>query len=333
MSHRLPCEFIQDMLPLYIDGITGRASDEAIREHIAGCSECREMLEQMQQAKELQEALDRQQEIHDIDYMKKVRAANRRSNVVLVIILAVMLLVPLYFAIAVSSPVNVIPGRESVTVWSDRDRSGFEYDGKEYILYEGYADGIFEISHLREYMGQYPAFNIKEKSGLLRKLSDSEIKSVMYRESSGTGCTVYICDDTGKMYCSRADKAALDSYYSDVSNYQWQIMAEENGAFGVDVEFTGAELEELASLSADMADCEIRDDACRAELSRISNDWLGFSSIELLQKNGAWYWSSHPADRPVVSQGCRYMRCCLLPDSINDKINKAYKKSAAGGAL
>ena len=50
MSHRLPCEFIQDMLPLYIDGIAGRASDEAIREHIAGCSECREMLEQMQQA-------------------------------------------------------------------------------------------------------------------------------------------------------------------------------------------------------------------------------------------------------------------------------------------
>ena len=54
MSHRLPCEFIQDLLPLYIDGITGRVSDEAIREHIAGCSKCREMLEQMQQAKELQ---------------------------------------------------------------------------------------------------------------------------------------------------------------------------------------------------------------------------------------------------------------------------------------
>ena len=50
----------------------------------------------------------------------------------------------------------------------------------------------------------------------------------MYRESSGAGCTVYICDDSGKMYCSRADKAALDSYYSDVSNYRWQVMAEEN---------------------------------------------------------------------------------------------------------
>ena len=93
--------------------------------------------------------------------------------------------------------------------------------------------------------GNIPAFNIKEKSGLLRKLSDSEIKSVMYRESSGTGCTVYICDDTGKMYCSRADKAALDSYYSDMSNYQWQIMTEENGAFGVDVDFTGQSLRRL----------------------------------------------------------------------------------------
>lgn len=332
MSHRLPCEFIQDLLPLYIDGITGRVSNEAVKKHIAGCSKCREMLEQMQRAKELQETLDRQQEIRDIDYMKKVRKAGRRSNAVLVIILALMLIVPLYFAIAVSSPIYV-PGEEPVTVWSDRDRSGFEYDGEEYILYEGYTDGIFEISPLREHMGEDPAFEIKKKSGPLRKLFNIEIKSVMYRESSGAGCTVYICGDGGKMYCSRANKAALDSYYSDVSNYRWQVMAEEDGAFGVDVEFTGTELEELAALGADMADCEIRDDANRAELSRISNDRLGFSGVELLQKDGAWYWSSHPADRPVVSQGCRYMRCCLLPDSISDKIDKAYRISAAGGVL
>lgn len=332
MGHRLPCEFIQDMLPLYIDGITGMASNEAIKEHIAGCSECREMLEQMQQAKELQEALDRQQEIRDIDYMKKVRKAGRRSNAVLVIILAVMLLVPLYFAIAVSEPIH-IPGEEPVTVWSDRDRSGFEYGGEEYILYEGYTDGIFEISPLREHAGEDPAFEIKKKSGPLRKLFNIEIKSVMYRESSGAGCTVYICGDSGKMYCSRADKAALDSYYSDLSNYKWQVMAEEEGAFGVDVEFTKAELEQLAALGTDMADCEIRDDVKRAELSRISDDWLGFSGIELLQKDGVWYWSAYPADRPVVSQSCRYMSCCRLPDSISDKIDKAYRISAAGGVL
>lgn len=332
MGHRLPCEFIQDMLPLYIDGITGRASNEAVKEHIAGCSECREMLEQMQQARELQEALDRQQEIRDIDYMKKVRKAGRRSNAVLVIILAVMLLVPLYFAIAVSNPIH-IPGEEPVTVWSDRDRSGFEYGGEEYILYEGYDDGIFEILPLREHAGEDPAFEIKKKSGPLRKLFNVEIKSVMYRESSGAGCTVYICGDSGKMYCSRADKAALDSYYSDVSNYKWQVMAEEDGAFGVDVEFTKAELEQLATLSADMADCEIRNDVKRAELSRISDDRLGFSGIELLQKDGVWYWSAYPADRPVVSQSCRYMSCCRLPDSISDKIDEAYRISAAGGAL
>ena len=332
MGHRLPCEFIQDMLPLYIDGITGMASNEAIKEHIAGCSECREMLEQMQQAKELQEALDRQQEIRDIDYMKKVRKAGRRSNAVLVIILAVMLLVPLYFAIAVSEPIH-IPGEEPVTVWSDRDRSGFEYGGEEYILYEGYTDGIFEISPLREHAGEDPAFEIKKKSEPLRKLFNIEIKSVMYRESSGAGCTVYICGDSGKMYCSRADKAALDSYYSDLSNYKWQVMAEEEGAFGVDVEFTKAELEQLAALGTDMADCEIRDDVKRAELSRISDDWLGFSGIELLQKDGVWYWSAYPADRPVVSQSCRYMSCCRLPDSISDKIDKAYRISAAGGVL
>lgn len=332
MSHRLPCEFIQDLLPLYIDGITGRVSNEAVKKHIAGCSKCREMLEQMQRAKELQETLDRQQEIRDIDYMKKVRKAGRRSNAVLVIILALMLIVPLYFAIAVSEPIH-IPGEEPVTVWSDRDRSGFEYGGEEYILYEGYTDGIFEISPLREHAGEDPAFEIKKKSGPLRKLFNIEIKSVMYRESSGAGCTVYICGDSGKMYCSRADKAALDSYYSDLSNYKWQVMAEEDGAFGVDVEFTKAELEQLATLGTDMADCEIRNDVKRAELSRISDDWLGFSGIELLQKDGVWYWSAYPADRPVVSQSCRYMSCCRLPDSISDKIDKAYRISAAGGVL
>lgn len=40
----LPCEIIQDILPLYQDGICSASSRTLVEEHVAGCPGCREML-------------------------------------------------------------------------------------------------------------------------------------------------------------------------------------------------------------------------------------------------------------------------------------------------
>lgn len=40
----LPCELVQDLLPLYHDGVCSKASKENVEEHLAGCKVCQKML-------------------------------------------------------------------------------------------------------------------------------------------------------------------------------------------------------------------------------------------------------------------------------------------------
>lgn len=43
-----PCSVIQDLLPLYIDGVCSEESRKVIDEHLAGCTACRQLLDEMQ---------------------------------------------------------------------------------------------------------------------------------------------------------------------------------------------------------------------------------------------------------------------------------------------
>ena len=40
-----PCSVIQDLLPLYIDGVCSEESRKVIDEHLAGCAACRQLLD------------------------------------------------------------------------------------------------------------------------------------------------------------------------------------------------------------------------------------------------------------------------------------------------
>lgn len=45
-----PCGMIQDLLPLYLDGVCSEESKKAIEEHLSNCSECKQFLKTMQEA-------------------------------------------------------------------------------------------------------------------------------------------------------------------------------------------------------------------------------------------------------------------------------------------
>lgn len=45
---RISCDVIQDILPLYYDGICSESTKQLVEEHLADCSECRSALEQLQ---------------------------------------------------------------------------------------------------------------------------------------------------------------------------------------------------------------------------------------------------------------------------------------------
>ena len=69
MNHKIPCEVIRDLLPLYADGLTSEASGQEIREHLEQCGECREMYQRMK--KDVEGEGRSAKEEGQIDYLKK----------------------------------------------------------------------------------------------------------------------------------------------------------------------------------------------------------------------------------------------------------------------
>lgn len=45
---RISCDVIQDLLPLYYDGICSESTKQLVEEHLADCADCRSALEQLQ---------------------------------------------------------------------------------------------------------------------------------------------------------------------------------------------------------------------------------------------------------------------------------------------
>ena len=41
-KYELPCGIVEDLLPSYVDGLTGQESSAAVRRHLEGCPACRE---------------------------------------------------------------------------------------------------------------------------------------------------------------------------------------------------------------------------------------------------------------------------------------------------
>ena len=100
------CKIIQDLLPLYADGIASEETNEAVREHIAGCEECGEIYEKMTERSEI---IEDPQNARDVDYMKKIKSRGIKITAAIVgglIAVAAIVLLCLklfYWGFAVSS--------------------------------------------------------------------------------------------------------------------------------------------------------------------------------------------------------------------------------------
>lgn len=43
----MKCEMIRDLLPLYIDGLTSKESNQEIEKHLKNCEECQKYYQEM----------------------------------------------------------------------------------------------------------------------------------------------------------------------------------------------------------------------------------------------------------------------------------------------
>ena len=79
MTYKIPCEVIQDLLPLYVDGLTSEVTGREIEDHLRECEACRERCERMRRELAGENPDQRAEEKREIDYLKKVRRSGRRK--------------------------------------------------------------------------------------------------------------------------------------------------------------------------------------------------------------------------------------------------------------
>ncbi|MCR5135189.1 MAG: DUF4825 domain-containing protein [Clostridiales bacterium] len=111
MNRELSCYIVRDLLPAYIENLTGEETAADIRAHLAGCPDCSAVYTAMtadEPAKgaESDAAAEREQRSRDIDYLKKVRTGTRRRVLAAVLAALIILAIPLvrYCVIGTQEP-------------------------------------------------------------------------------------------------------------------------------------------------------------------------------------------------------------------------------------
>ena len=73
--HNLPCEVVRDLLPSYIDGLTGGTTNALLEAHLDVCADCKAALDAMREPDGRAVAENDQKEL---DFLKKNKRRNRR---------------------------------------------------------------------------------------------------------------------------------------------------------------------------------------------------------------------------------------------------------------
>lgn len=96
---RMPCDLIQDLLPLYHDEVCSQTSREAVEEHLQDCSTCQKVLDAMGGELLTPEEKEEEKELRPLaEWWKKQKKKNHLNAVVYTIFLVIIVGVGLYFA-------------------------------------------------------------------------------------------------------------------------------------------------------------------------------------------------------------------------------------------
>lgn len=87
-KYKIKCEMIQDILPLYVDGLTSDVTNQEIEEHIAECEVCKAMLNHMREPEIVE---DKVNEKEKIDILKVLKKQNRKHVIISVLIICALL--------------------------------------------------------------------------------------------------------------------------------------------------------------------------------------------------------------------------------------------------
>lgn len=85
-QNRRDCSIVQDLLPNYIENLTDEVTNEYIKEHIATCAECQEVLKSMTKEIKIEEI----NQGKEIEYLKGIRKRMQKSIAIISTIIIIV---------------------------------------------------------------------------------------------------------------------------------------------------------------------------------------------------------------------------------------------------
>lgn len=96
MQHKIPCEMVRDILPLYVDGLTSDETNNELEQHMKDCESCTAVYQDMQKEFVCEKTKNENDSEKEINYLKKIRKNNHKKiaigmiGAVLILMLAVV---------------------------------------------------------------------------------------------------------------------------------------------------------------------------------------------------------------------------------------------------
>lgn len=115
---KYPCKMIQDLLPLYLDGVCSEESKEAVEQHLQECPDCRQFFSAMREA-ELPEpdapALDLERK-KAASFQSVKKKIFRRQILVVIIVLAILTVLAVTAFSVLKSSTEIVEYKDNVSV-------------------------------------------------------------------------------------------------------------------------------------------------------------------------------------------------------------------------
>ena len=74
----LPCELIEDLLPMYVDELASPVTNEVVKEHLESCENCNRKYKIMKHPVSEKS----QKEVKEIDFLKKTKKSIRKKIII-----------------------------------------------------------------------------------------------------------------------------------------------------------------------------------------------------------------------------------------------------------
>ena len=148
----MKCEIIKDLIPLYCDGLCGDETRAAVEEHIAGCEDCRRLLEAAGAEPAIPPRTYDEEEARVLRGVKKRYARIRWRAVLLAVGIAAVLIAAVEGVYYFHEHRILFPEHSDVQLHLMKNRHDSLHEGKEayfeYIMVGWYSTGDKKVREL-----------------------------------------------------------------------------------------------------------------------------------------------------------------------------------------